>query len=260
MWCSLRKLTKTCRYFKLKLENESIYSIPDPINFLEIIYQDEILVAINKPHGLLVHRSQIAADTSEFAVQILRDQIGQRVYPVHRLDRKTSGVLLFALNEEMNSQMQIQFSEAKVKKHYHAIVRGFTPDELAIDYPLRRDDGIVQDAFTYFKTLKKVELNLPFGKHPTSRYSLIELMPTTGRMHQLRKHMAHIFHPIIGDRPHGCNKQNKFFLEKFEMNSMLLHAVELSFLHPVTQRQVSIRADYQPEFRRMLQTLQFVAC
>ena len=260
MWCSLRKLTKTCRYFKLKLENESIYSIPDPINFLEIIYQDEILVAINKPHGLLVHRSQIAADTSEFAVQILRDQIGQRVYPVHRLDRKTSGVLLFALNEEMNSQMQIQFSEAKVKKHYHAIVRGFTPDELEIDYPLRRDDGIVQDAFTYFKTLKKVELNLPFGKHPTSRYSLIELMPTTGRMHQLRKHMAHIFHPIIGDRPHGCNKQNKFFLEKFEMNSMLLHAVELSFLHPVTQRQVSIRADYQPEFLRMLQTLQFVAC
>ncbi|WP_229209427.1 pseudouridine synthase [Dyadobacter koreensis] len=242
------------------MENESIYSIPDPINFLEIIYQDEILVAINKPHGLLVHRSQIAADTSEFAVQILRDQIGQRVYPVHRLDRKTSGVLLFALNEEMNSQMQIQFSEAKVKKHYHAIVRGFTPDELEIDYPLRRDDGIVQDAFTYFKTLKKVELNLPFGKHPTSRYSLIELMPTTGRMHQLRKHMAHIFHPIIGDRPHGCNKQNKFFLEKFEMNSMLLHAVELSFLHPVTQRQVSIRADYQPEFRRMLQTLQFVAC
>jgi len=231
--------------------------LSEPVRSLEIIYQDENLVAINKPHGLLVHRSHIASDTSEFAVQILRDQIGQRVHPVHRLDRKTSGVLLFALSDEMNSQMQIQFSEGKVKKHYHAIVRGFTPDELEIDYPLKRDDGVVQEAFTSFKTIKKVELDLPFGKHLTSRYSLVDLTPKTGRMHQLRKHMAHILHPIIGDRPHGCNKQNKFFLEKFEMNSMLLHAIELSFLHPVTHQQICISAEYQPEFRRMLQTLQF---
>ncbi|MCF2447715.1 pseudouridine synthase [Dyadobacter sp. CY345] len=241
------------------LKNESVSPISDPVLSLEIIFQDENLVAINKPHGLLVHRSHIAADTSEFAVQILRDQIGQRVYPVHRLDRKTSGVLLFALNDEMNSRMQKQFSDGKVKKHYHAIVRGFTPDEMEIDYPLKRDDGVVQEAFTSFKTIKKVELNLAFGKHSTSRYSLVELTPTTGRMHQLRKHMAHIFHPIIGDRPHGCNKQNKFFLEKFGMNSMLLHATELSFLDPLTQKEISLQAEYQPEFQRMLQTLQFTA-
>lgn len=239
------------------MEIESASPIPDPVFPLEIIFQDEVLVAINKPHGLLVHRSHIAADTSEFAVQILRDQIGQRVYPVHRLDRKTSGVLLFALNDEMNSRMQIQFSDGKIKKHYHAIVRGFTSDEMEIDYPLKRDDGVLQEAFTSFKTIKKVELNLPFGKHPTSRYSLVELTPTTGRMHQLRKHMAHIFHPIIGDRPHGCNKQNKFFLEQYKMNSMLLHATELSFVHPLTRKEISLHAEYQPEFQRMLQTLQF---
>lgn len=214
-------------------------------------------MAVNKPHGLLVHRSMIAADTSEFAVQILRDQIGKKVSPVHRLDRKTSGILLFALTDQMNREMQMQFQEGKVQKKYHAIVRGFTPDSLEIDYPLKRDDGLIQDAFTAFETIKRVELPLPFGKHATSRYSLVDLHPTTGRMHQLRKHMAHIFHPIIGDRPHGCNKQNRFFKEHFQMDSMLLHARQIQFEHPVLNRTITISADYQPEFKRMLQVLEF---
>lgn len=239
------------------MENESEISGAEPPMILEIIYQDEYLVAINKPHGLLVHRSPIAADATEFAVQILRDQLGRMVYPVHRLDRKTSGVLLFALHDELNSKMQVQFSDGKVRKQYHAIVRGFTPDSMNIDYPLKRDDGVVQDAFTAFITLQKTELDVPFGKHATSRYSLIELAPTTGRMHQLRKHMAHVFHPIIGDRPHGCNKQNRFFLEYFQMNSMLLHAKEISFYHPATGEKILISADYQSEFKRMLNVLGF---
>ena len=119
---------------------------------LSILYQSADLVAINKPHGLLVHRSPIASDASEFAVQLLRDQLGQRVYPVHRLDRKTSGVLLFALSETMNSAMQIQFAEGNVQKTYVAIVRGYTPDEQVIDYPLRRDNrepAVLQDAITH---------------------------------------------------------------------------------------------------------------
>jgi tRNA pseudouridine65 synthase len=239
------------------LENEPEISVVGPQIILEIIYQDEYLVAINKPHGLLVHRSPIAADATEFAVQILRDQLGSMVYPVHRLDRKTSGILLFALNEEMNSKMQVQFAEGKVKKQYHAIVRGFTPETMDIDYPLKRDDGVVQEAFTSFVTLQKTEVDIPSGKHATSRYALVELVPTTGRMHQLRKHMAHIFHPIIGDRPHGCNKQNKFFLEVFQMNSMLLHAKELCFYHPFTEQEILIQADYQPEFKRMFDVLGF---
>ena len=222
---------------------------------LEIIYQDDQLVAINKPHGLLVHRSPIAADATEFAVQILRDQLDHKVFPVHRLDRKTGGILLFALDENTNSIVQQLFANGGVSKEYLAIVRGFTPDELEIDYPLRRDDGVLQNAQTSLRTLSRSEINIPFGKHPTSRYSLVSLNPSTGRMHQLRKHMAHIFHPIIGDRPHGCNKQNKLFLEKFEMNTMLLHAQKLSFIHPDSNEKLTIEADIQSEFRRMLSAL-----
>lgn len=222
---------------------------------LPILYQDADLVAINKPHGLLVHRSPMASDAREFAVQLLRDQLGQRVYPVHRLDRKTGGVLLFARNEPMNGAMQQRFMDGRVAKTYLAIVRGYTPDEQTIDYPLRREDGISQEAVTLLKTLRRTEVPLPFGQHPTSRYSLVELRPTTGRMHQLRKHMAHILHPIIGDRPHGCNKQNKLFLEHFGMNTMLLHAQRIEFMHPETNEPVVITAPWQDEFRRMQQEL-----
>lgn len=222
---------------------------------LPVLYQCADLVAINKPHGLLVHRSPIAADANEFAVQILRDQLGQRVYPVHRLDRKTGGVLLFALNETTNATMQQQFMDGQVAKTYLAIVRGHTPDKQLIDYPLRRDDGVQQETFTVLKTLRCAEVDVPFGKHATSRYSLVELTPTTGRMHQLRKHMAHILHPIIGDRPHGCNKQNRLFLERFGMNTMLLHARQIQFRHPVSADEITIAAPWQAEFGRMLETL-----
>lgn len=223
---------------------------------LPILYQSADLVAINKPHGLLVHRSPIASDASEFAVQLLRNQLGQRVYPVHRLDRKTGGALLFALSEVLNAAMQQQFMDGAVSKTYLAIVRGYTPDEQTIDYPLRREeDGLAQAAVTHLKTLRRTEIPLALGKHATSRYSLVELNPETGRMHQLRKHMAHILHPIIGDRPHGCNKQNKLFLDHFAMNTMLLHARQLRFRHPTTGEQISITAPVQSEFARMLTVL-----
>jgi tRNA pseudouridine65 synthase len=222
---------------------------------LEILYQDTDLVAINKPHGLLVHRTNIALDANEFSVQLLRDQIGQTVYPVHRLDRKTAGVLLFALSKKVNSAMQVQFMEGLVKKQYLAIVRGFTADETTIDYALTREDGKVQDAVTHFKTISKSEIDLPHGKFETSRYSLIDVFPETGRMHQIRKHMAHLRHPIIGDRPHGCNKQNKLFLEKFSMNTMMLHARQLSFSHPVTKVELTINAHLKTEFYRMVEVL-----
>lgn len=222
---------------------------------LDIIYRDDVLIAVNKPNGLLVHRSPIASDADVFAVQLLRDQLGQKVYPVHRLDRKTSGVLLFALNEEMNSEMQRRFMNGEIIKTYHAIVRGYTPDAGEIDYPLKRDDGVIQHALTRYETLQRTEVPFAVGKHPTSRYSLVKLTPETGRMHQLRKHMAHILHPIIGDRPHGCNKQNRFFKEQLNMMQMMLHAESLQFRHPARGILVTIQAPYQPEFARMLNLL-----
>ncbi len=222
---------------------------------LQIIYHDEHLIAINKPHGLLVHRSPIAAEATEFALQMLRDQIGQKVNPTHRIDRKTGGILLFALNKPAEIAMQQAFMENRVHKKYMAIVRGHTADAEDIDYPLRKENGTLQDAFTAYTTLKRAELDIPFGAHPTSRYSLVQATPTTGRMHQLRKHFAHIFHPIIGDRTHGCNKQNKFFTETWNMNTMLLHASHLEFTHPITGQSIRIDAGLQPEFERVMQLM-----
>lgn len=217
---------------------------------LEILYQDEYLVAINKPHGLLVHRSSIARDASEFALQLLRDQLQQTVYPAHRLDRKTSGILLFSLSKEVDQLIQAQFYNQEISKRYLAILRGHSPENLTIDYPLKKENGTIQHAVTHFKTLQHSEMNIPFGKHTTSRYSLVEAQPETGRFHQLRKHFAHIFHPIIGDRPHGCNKQNKFWKDSFQMESMLLHASELIFKHPISKQNIHIKAQPQDEFIR----------
>lgn len=224
---------------------------------LEILYQDDYLVAINKPHGLLVHQSPIARDASEFAIQLLRDQINLKVYPVHRLDRKTSGVLLFALDKDSNKHLTQQFTNKTTQKIYWVILRGFAPEQMTIDYNLFNESGVEQTAVTHFKTLQTTEINLPFGKHMTSRYSLVEAKPETGRMHQLRKHFAHIMHPILGDRPHGCNKQNKLWLETYNMNTMMLHAQSLTFIHPKTQMEITITAKMSDEFKRVIQILNF---
>ncbi len=222
---------------------------------LDLLYQDEYLIAVNKPSGLLVHRSSIANDASLFALQLLRDQIGKRVYPAHRLDRKTSGILLFSLDKATDSKMQQQFATRQTHKEYLAVLRGYAPQEGLINYPLKRENGSMQDALTQFWTLATAEIALPFGKHQTSRYSLVKAKPETGRMHQLRRHFAHILHPIIGDRPHGCNKQNKLWKQTFNMDTMLLHASNLHFKHPITGRDVIIDAPLQPEFKRALSIL-----
>lgn len=222
---------------------------------LDIIYRDEYLVAVNKPHGLLVHPSPLARDATDFAMQMLRDQLGQYVYPSHRIDRKTGGVLLFALNEEVNKQVQHLFFQRAVHKKYFAIVRGYTDDAGEINYPLKKENGTMQEAFTKYKTLGRAELDVPLGRHETSRYSLVEVMPETGRMHQIRKHFDHIRHPILGDRAHGCNKQNRMFKERWDMTTMLLHASTLSFPHPVHSSKVAIFAPAQAEFIRMGQMM-----
>lgn len=219
---------------------------------LEIIYQDDYIVAINKPSGLLVHKSFYARDATMYAIQELRNQIGgQHVYPVHRLDRKTSGVLLFALNKEALKIMNDRFAAREVEKKYLAILRGWTVDELTIDYGLINDDEIKQNAITYFHRLQSVEIDLEFNNKPTSRYCLVEAIPETGRMHQLRKHFKHIFHPILGSRPHGCNKQNKLWLENYDVKGMMLHAHQLIFNHPLTNERLTLNAKINEEFSKV---------
>ena len=214
-----------------------------------VIYQDDRLIAINKPHGLLTHRSHMARDASEYAVQLVRDHIGRKVYPCHRLDRKTSGVLIFALDQNTNSQIQQLFMNGEVSKEYVAIVRGWTQDHETIDYPLTNDKGKIQDSMTHYITEQRWEIDLPHRSHATSRYSLVNVSPATGRYHQIRKHFAHIMHPILGDRPHGCNKQNKLWLNHFEMSHMMLHAQSVRF--SIDEQVYQLKAKPSKEFERV---------
>lgn len=222
----------------------------------EVLYQDDFYVAINKPPGYIVHRSSIARNAPLVVLQLLRDQLGKKVYPVHRLDRKTSGVLIFALDTESNRTLGKQFADHNISKVYRAIVRGWTDAEGYIDYDLKNEKGKLQSAQTSFERLATCEIDLPSGKFQTSRYSEVRLMPKSGRMHQLRKHMAHMFHPIIGDRPYGCNKQNRIWKHTFEMDTMMLHAERLAFIHPITNEEVEIVAPFFKEYHRVKEILE----
>ncbi len=229
---------------------------------LEILYQDAYIVAINKPSGLLVHKSPIDKRETRFALQELRNQIGQYVYPIHRLDKPTSGVLLFALNKEMAQKMSLAFRENEIKKEYIAIVRGYTKEEENIDYALKqmldtkeeKRLGISkeeQDAVTFCERLATVELPYAVSRYPVARYSLVLLKPATGRKHQLRRHMKHIFHPIVGDTKHGRGEHNNLFREKFDCHRLLLHANKVTFTHPVNQKKIEIIAGFDDVFERL---------
>ena len=219
---------------------------------LQILFQDEHIVAINKPHNLLVHRSPIAADESVFALQMLRDQLNCWVNPCHRIDRKTSGVLLFSLSKEADRAMQMKFENRQCDKKYLALVRGYLPEEGTADRPLENEKGVMKDSITHFRCLQQVELDIEVSRYPKSRYSLAEISPETGRMHQIRRHFAQMRHYLIGDKTYGDCKHNKMFEEQFDLHTMLLHARELGFEHPFTQEKMIIKAPLQTEFLSVL--------
>ncbi|HHG84751.1 MAG TPA: pseudouridylate synthase [Bacteroidetes bacterium] len=221
---------------------------------LKVLYLDSHIVAIHKPPGMLVHRTRIS-DGKVFALQTLRDQLGQRVYPVHRLDRPTAGVLLFALRSEIARLLVDTFSERRVRKSYRAIVRGHIHEAGRLDYPLTRDDGKKQQAVTAYQPLDTSEIMVPVDRYPTSRYSLMKIVPQTGRMHQIRKHFAHLRHPILNDRKHGDRHHNRMFREKFSCDTMMLLAHSLEFEHPVRLETMRITTDPEPEMTRMLKLL-----
>lgn len=222
-------------------------------NQLQVLYQDEHFIAVNKPSGLLVHRSELDRLETRFALQVVRDQIGRRVYPVHRLDKPTSGVLLFALHAEAARKMMVVFQNNKIVKTYTAVVRGYTEEQGIIDYPLKeqldkiadrkaQQNKAAQAAVTQYRRLDSVELPFPVGRYSTARYSLLSITPRTGRKHQIRRHMKHIFHPIVGDTTHGDGKHNEFFRQQFDCHHLLLAATGLSLPHPYSGEQLSITA------------------
>ncbi|OLQ79492.1 tRNA pseudouridine(65) synthase TruC [Photobacterium proteolyticum] len=230
---------------------------------LEILYQDQYLVAVNKPAGMLVHRSWLDRHETRFVMQTLRDQIGQHVFPLHRLDRPTSGVLLFALSSEIAALMMPKFAGRDIHKTYHAVVRGWVKEAAVLDYPLKEeldkiaDKGADQDkeaqpAVTAYAPLAKVETDIPVGRYATSRYTLVEMKPETGRKHQLRRHMHHLSHHIIGDVNHGDGRHNRMFRENYDCRRLMLHASRLQLEHPVTAESLDIRAGTDEAWNRVM--------
>ena len=228
---------------------------------LDILYLDEHLVIINKPSGLLVHRSEIDRHETRFTLQLLRDQLGQRVYPVHRLDKPTSGALAFALSQEAASAIADLWRQRQVEKKYLAIVRGWMPEFIHLDKPMAppvdkyakhekvREE---QEAITDFRCLATVEIPVEIDKYPQSRYSLVEAMPHTGRKHQIRRHLKHLAHPIIGDARYGKGRHSRYFRDQLNAPRLLLHASELTVPHPYLQQDIHVCAPLDDIFRRLL--------
>ncbi len=235
---------------------------------LPVLYQDEYLVVVNKPAGLLVHRSTIDRHENENALKLVRDQVGQWVYPIHRLDKSTSGVLVFALDQETARRMARSFIDETISKGYLAVVRGFTKETERIDHPLKElsdkmadqragKDKPAKPSVTEYQRLASIELPHPVGRYATARYSLIAAFPITGRSHQIRRHMKHIFHPILGDTTYGDGKQNDFFRSQYKCHRLLLHSYKIEFTHPYTCRLTCIRAPLDGTFTALLEEMQW---
>jgi tRNA pseudouridine65 synthase len=215
---------------------------------LNILYLDDYLAAVTKPPGLLVHRTGLDAGETRFALQMLRDQLGRRVWPAHRLDKGTSGVLLFALDADTARTLGQAFESGQgLQKTYRAVVRGWPADAGLIDHPLKRmpDDMRterleVQSAQSHFATLRHFELPLPQQSFASTRCAELALEPLTGRRHQLRRHMKHIAHPILGDATHGKGPLNRGVAELVGLQRLWLHAESLELHHPVSGQRLRL--------------------
>jgi len=243
-----------------------VLSAEETAPLIRVLYEDEYLVAIHKPAGLLVHKTYLARHEKFFAMQMTRDLVRCHVYPVHRLDRPTSGVLLFAKSGTVAHQLCVQFESRLVSKYYLALVRGNMLQGGVLDYPLKEELDDVADkmasrppqmqaAVTRYEPLLNAEIPVPSGRYQTSRFALLRLQPLTGRKHQLRRHMDHLRHPIIGDTAHGDGKQNRFFREYFGVNRMWLLAQKLSLTHPVTGTELSVVTEPEPEWQQIFTAL-----
>ncbi len=227
---------------------------------LRILHLDEQLVAIDKPPGLLVHRTQLDAQEEQAALQLLRDQLGRPVWPVHRLDKGTSGVLLFALDADTASAVGQAFERGEPAKRYLALVRGWpSADAGSIGHPLARDPEQpstgqpMLEARTHWRCLARLEWPLQTDpRFASSRFALMELRPETGRRHQIRRHLKHIAHPIIGDATHGKGPLNRAVAAHLGMQRLWLHALELRLAHPATGQPLTLHAAPGPQWQPLL--------
>ena len=218
---------------------------------LEIIYEDDFIICANKPNNILVHHafhSRNVADEDSL-LQLIENEKGLKTYPIHRLDRKTSGIILLAKQKEYVSKFQELFTNNEISKTYFGVVRGFSPESKIIDTPVKgKDANVHKDALTHLKTLENVTLNIPVKPYDSSRYSLIELSPKTGRMHQLRVHTNKISHPLIGDAKYGDKNHDVMFDENFGWKNLFLHAGKLEFIHPFSLENLILKASFPKDW------------
>jgi tRNA pseudouridine65 synthase len=220
---------------------------------LPLLYRDEDLVVIDKPAGLLVHRSSLDAHETDTVLDRLRAQLGHEeaaaLAPAHRLDKGTSGVLVLALHAEAARRLGQAFDEGRVAKRYLALVRGWPAESIDLDHPLARDPELPSTgqprlpARTLFRRLARVEW--PFAvdaRHPTTRYALVEARPLTGRRHQIRRHLKQLAHPIVGDATHGKGPHNRAVAAWLGLSRLWLHAIELELPHPTDGRPLRVAA------------------
>ncbi len=232
---------------------------------IPILFEDEQLICVSKPSGMFVHRSDADRSATEFVLQNVRDQLGSFVYPVHRLDRPTSGILLFAKNPEAAALLGKMFSERQVQKTYVALVRGHTDDSGTLIRPLVSSKGqgkphdhplaVPKEAETEYHTLERFEASFASGKHSTTRCCLVEAHPKTGRYHQIRRHMAGISHPIIGDAEHGDTKLNRLFQQHAGVTRLMLASVRIEFIHPFEKTAISIECPPSESFSTVVDRL-----
>jgi tRNA pseudouridine65 synthase len=207
---------------------------------VRILHQDDDIVVIEKPPGVQVHPPERpppnGVKVHVHLVKILRLQTGKYIYPVHRLDGATSGVMVFAFSSEAASRLQAQFKEKTVEKSYFALARGWLGDE--VDY--RDEEG----GETLFTTYHRFEVPHAVGRYERGRYSLVLARPLTGKMHQIRRHLHSQSHPIVGDTVYGDGKHNRLWRELVPGSGLYLKAYSLRFTHPMTGERLYFRSKW----------------
>lgn len=218
---------------------------------LQTLYLDECLAVVDKPAGLMVHDSALARGETDFAADRLREQFGKPVFLIHRLDRATSGCLLLAFDRDTAATLGRTLMSGEVRKHYLAVCRGWPEAEFTIDHPLDGGPGkpLKKPALTRFQRLATGELPMPSGGFESSRYALLRCEPQTGRFRQIRRHLKHAFHHLVGDTSHGDGRHNRNFRMQ-GVHRMLLHASSLSFLHPSSGVRIDALAPLDAQWRK----------
>ncbi len=223
---------------------------------LEIIYQDSYCLLVTKPNNILVHHAHHSRNKIDEVslIQLIENQFGKRYYPIHRLDRKTSGIILLASKREYVAFFQALFTNNEIQKIYYGVVRGFSQDNRVIDSPVKGRDALVyKEAETHLNCLDKIELNIPVKPYDSSRYSLVELRPKTGRMHQLRIHMNKVSTPLINDAKYGDKNHDLMYAKEFGWKNLFLHAGSLEFIHPFTNKKLILKSSFSEDWIQLFQ-------